>query len=122
MQVNPYRYKDYPVLLQDKPVQAKDIARQFKENPLDAKKHYSEKRMLVEGVVKYNGPDMFGLPSLELSDSIHGETDALCVFNDESSIQNVQIGDTVTIQANFIGCAPDYGPTFKKCEIVERRS
>lgn len=77
--------------------------------------------MNIEGVVTFAGPDMFGLPSLELSDSTSGSNDALCVFNEESSIAGVHVGDTVTILANFIDCVPDYGPTFKKCEIVDQK-
>lgn len=118
MQPNPYRFKDYPEMEQDRPLPVKDIAQEFKENSDAARRRYSRKRLYIEGVVTYAGPDMFGLPSLELSDSAGGENAALCVFNEESSIRGLRVGDHVTILANFIDCVPEYGPTFKKCEIV----
>ena len=120
MKPNPYRFKDYPEMEQEKPALVGDIAAEFRDDHDSAMQHYSRKRMYIEGVVTYAGPDMFGLPSLELSDRANGENDALCVFNDESSIQDVLEGDTVTVLANFIDCVPDYGPTFKKCEIVDK--
>lgn len=119
MKVNPYRFKDYPSMDQDKPVMAKEIADEFRYDRSKAMEHYAEKRLYVKGVVSYAGPDMFGLPSLELSDSADGETMCLCVFNQNSSIANVNKGDTVTVLGNFIDCVPDYGPTFKKCEVTE---
>jgi hypothetical protein len=73
----------------------------------------------VQGVVRYNGPDMFGLPSLELSDRVDGPCDVLCVFNNEGPIKSFPEGSLVTIRSNYIDCAPDYGPTFKKCEVLE---
>lgn len=119
MQPNPYRFKNYPKMEQSKPLPVKKIAREFRENDRNARSRYSRKRLYFEGIVTYAGPDMFGLPSLELSDSVGGENDALCVFNDDSSIRNICVGDHVTILANFIDCVPEYGPTFKKCEIVK---
>ena len=119
MTPNPYRFKDYPEMEQDHPVAAKEIADEFRYDRTKAMDHYSEKRMYVKGVVSYAGPDMFGLPSLELSDNENGPTDCLCVFNQQSSIRNVQEGDSVTVQGNFIDCVPDYGPTFKKCVVTE---
>lgn len=120
MKPNPYRFKDYPTLKQEKPFQVKDIAMEFKENRNRAMERYEQKRMIIEGVVTYAGPDLFGLPSLELSDHAGGENEGLCVFNEESSIEGVHTGDTVTILANFIDCVPEYGPTFKKCEIISQ--
>lgn len=121
MKPNPYRFKDYPALEQDHPALVSDIARECREDRTKALKHYSNKRMIIEGTVTYAGSDMFGLPSLELSDRADGDNDSLCVFNEESSIAGVKVGDNVTVRANFIDCVPDYGPTFKKCEILERR-
>lgn len=117
---NPYRFKNYPELDQEEPVLAKDIAEEFRYDRTKAMDRYSEKRMYVKGVVSYAGPDMFGLPSLELSDTSDGPTDCLCVFNEESSIADVREGDTVTVHGNFIDDVPEYGPTFKKCVITDR--
>ena len=119
MKPNPYRFKDYPEMDQNTPVTAKEIADEFRYDRSEAMDRYSEKRLYVTGVVSYAGPDMFGLPSLELSDNAEGPTDCLCVFNEQSSISNIQEGDTVTVQGNFIDCVPDYGPTFKKCVVTE---
>lgn len=116
---NPYRFKDYPTLGQEKPVQAEDISKEFKLDRTTAMSHYSRKRMYVEGVVIYAGHDMYGLPSLELSDSIDGPIDCLCVFNKYSEIDGIKEGDRVTVLANFIDSVPKYGPTFKKCEVVK---
>ncbi len=113
---NPYRFKDYPMLDQDAPVSASDISEEFKVNPNAARKRYQEKRMYVEGVVTYSGPDIFGLPSLELSDRADGRTDCLCVF--ETPVDAYKKGDHVTVLGNFIDSVPKYGPLFKKCEVV----
>lgn len=115
---NPYRFKDYPMLDQDEPVLAKDLAQKLTDDYEEGLKKYSKKRMYVKGTVRYSGPDLYGLPSLELSDSGDGPIDCLCVF--ETPVNDYHKGDTVTVIGNFIGCAPKYGPTFKKCEVTDK--
>lgn len=116
---NPYRFKHYPEMVQDEPVSARRIADECRYDRSKVMQHYSEKRFYVRGIVSYAGPDLFRLPSLELSDAADGENESLCVFNEESSIQNIRKGDTVTVQGKFIDSVPEYGPTFKKCVVTE---
>lgn len=118
---HPARFMEYPSLEQDGPVAASSMAREFKTDSTGAEDRYHEKRLDVQGVVRYNGPDMFGLPSLELSDSADGPCDVLCVFNDEAPLRGIGEGSLVTVRGNYIGTAPQYGPTLKKCEVSARR-
>lgn len=118
---HPARFMDYSPLEQSGPVAASTMAQEFRTNENAAEERYHEKRLDVQGVVRYNGPDMFGLPSLELSDSEGGPCDVLCVFNDEQPIHGITEGTLVTVRGNYIGTAPQYGPTLKKCEVTARR-
>ena len=104
------------MLEQDEPVLAKDLAQELTDDYEEGLKKYSQKRMYVKGTVRYSGPDMYGLPSIELSDRADGPIDCVCVF--ETPVDEYQEGDTVTVIGNFTGCVPKYGPVFKKSEVV----
>lgn len=106
---------------QEAPVEASQIADEFRYDHAKAMDHYREKRLYVKGVVTCAGPDLFGLPSLELSNQADGPVDCLCVFNEKSAIAEIQKGDSVTVQGNFIDCVMEYGAAFKKCVVIAER-
>lgn len=79
---------------------------------------YQDKRLEVTGVVKTVGPDVHNKPSIELSDSVEGECYALCIFPSDDIYDNVSVGDTVTVKANFLVMTNWYGVVMKHSEMV----
>ena len=57
--------------------------------------------IVVSGVVVYKGPDIHGLPSLELSDKANGTSYVLCVFDSFDSINKISKGDNLTVSGKF---------------------
>lgn len=83
------------------PVQAKDLYFQFKESERDSVRAYGKNPIAVSGIVTYAGPDIHRLPSIELSDRKGGRTYVLCVFPSFDDIDDVAVGDTVTLSGIF---------------------
>lgn len=64
----------------DKTMNLKELHDAFENNESTALKKYGEKIVEIQGYVTYVGPDIYGLPSIELSDLKGGKTLALCVL------------------------------------------
>ena len=103
---------------QSAPFAAKALYDSFYEDQTLLEK-YTEKRMQVTGIVTKAGLDMHNLPSLELSDSVDGRTYALCISHEQSFIEGVQVGDTVTVEGNYLSMSTRLGVIFKYSERVE---
>ena len=67
-------------------------------------------RVNISGYAVKVGPDVFGLPSVEVSESKDGRARALCVlpFTDYLKLRHVHKGDTVVINGEVRGYVPEY--------------
>ena len=64
----------------------------------------------ISGYAVKVGPDVYGLPSVELSDTKGGRTSILCVlpFTDYLKLRHVSKGDKVTMKGEVRGYADEY--------------
>ena len=64
----------------------------------------------ISGYAVKVGPDVYGLPSVELSDTKGGKTRILCVlpFTDYLKLRHVSKGDEVTMKGEVRGYADEY--------------
>ena len=67
-------------------------------------------KVSISGYAVKVGPDVYGLPSVELSDTKGGKTRILCVlpFTDYLKLRHVSKGDKVTIKGEVRGYADEY--------------
>ena len=75
----------------------------------------------ISGYAVKVGPDVYGLPSVELSDTKGGKTRILCVlpFTDYLKLRHVSKGDKVTMKGEVRGYADEYDFVLvKQSEII----
>ena len=96
------------------PVDVKKIYDELLADYEAAKTKYFEKRIILTGVVAKVGPDVWGVPSLELSDRADGRCYGLIVFPSEEIYDTVRVGDTVNILGNILNIREPYGIVVKK--------
>ena len=67
-------------------------------------------KVKISGYAVKVGPDVYGLPSVELSDTKGGKTRILCVlpFTDYLKLRHVRKGDQVTMKGEVRGYADEY--------------
>ena len=67
-------------------------------------------KVSISGYAVKVGPDVYGLPSVELSEKKGGKTRILCVlpFTDYLKLRHVSKGDKVTIKGEVRGYADEY--------------
>ena len=103
----------------DQPVDVKEMYDELVADYDKAFPKYSEKRLTVTGIVSRIAPDVYGIPSLELSDSVDGRCYGLTVFFTDDIYDKVKVGDKVTILGNILNIREPYGTTIKKCELLK---
>ena len=99
------------------PLEAKQLYDAFKQN---AAEPYMGKQQIT-GIATYVGPDVYGLPSVELSESRDASGRVLCVlpFSDYLKLRKVKKGMTLTMEGNVLGFAEQYDiVVVKQCKIV----
>ena len=114
---------DYPAFEQAVPVEAEEIWRAFTEDYDAAVKKFTKRRIEVTGIVRRIGPDIHGLPSIEISDRADGRCFGLAVFTDEHANEieeKAAVGERVTVFGNLFRAFEPYGAVMKKCEIIFR--
>lgn len=118
--VKTFFIENFPLteLEQEEPYEIKTLCGEFQSDIGSAYEKYHAKRFEVTGVVKTVGPDVHNKPSIELSDSVDGECYALCIFPNDDIYDEVSVGDTVTVKANFLVMTNWYGVVMKYSEIV----
>lgn len=74
----------------------------------------------VRGVARYVGPDMFGLPAVELSDAANGPTLVLCVlpYGDFKKLEDVRKGEVATFSGDPRGKTREGVVVMKQCVRV----
>ena len=83
-------------------------------------KKYSGTRMQISGTAIKVEIDIHGLPSVQVSDTINGEIYILCVFNDNSILKEVERGNNVVIEGNYLLYHKDYRIVLKNCELIKK--
>lgn len=107
-----------PVMEQDMPFDVKTLCNEFEVNAEAFYSQYVDKRFEVTGIAKKIGPDIHNKPSIEISDSINGETYALVIFPTDEHYSKVNVGDKVVVCANYLVMSNRYGVVMKFSELV----
>lgn len=84
-------------------------------------KQYEMKTMLITGIAVKVGPDVYGLPSVEVASKEGEKCKTLCVlpFTDYLKLRKVSKCDRVVIQGEVRGYTNEYDlVVIKKCKIV----
>lgn len=77
-----------------------------------------DKRFEITGIAKKVGPDIHNKPSIEISDSVSGQTYALTIFPTDKHYSKVEVGDKVVVRANYLAMSNHYGTVMKYSELV----
>lgn len=107
-----------PMLIQSVPFDVKTLCDEFNADAKSFYEKYVDKRFCVTGVAKKVGPDIHNKPSIEISDSVNGQTYALVIFPTDDHYSKVTVGDTVTVCANYLVMSNLYGTVMKYSELV----
>ena len=107
-----------PLLAQKEPFYAKTLFDEFITNEDSFFAKYVDKRFEITGIAKKIGPDIHNKPSIEISDSINGQTYALVIFPTADHYNKVKVGDTVVVRANYLVMSNHYGTVMKYSELV----
>ncbi|MBD5234327.1 MAG: hypothetical protein HDS65_09160 [Bacteroidales bacterium] len=78
-------------------------------------------RVNISGYAVKVGPDVFGLPSVEVSERENGIARVLCVlpFSDYLKLRHVHKGDKVVINGEVRGYVPQYDIALMKQSKIE---
>lgn len=107
-----------PSLEQDAPFAAKALCDEFYADAESFYAKYVDKRFEVTGIAKKIGPDIHNKPSIEISDSVSGQTYVLVIFPTDDHYSKVEVGDNVTVRANYLVMSNHYGVVMKFSELV----
>lgn len=108
-----------PVLEQAAPFSVKTLCDEFKADADSFFSTYVDKRFEVTGIAKKVGPDIHNKPSIEISDSVNGQTYALVIFPTDEHYSKVKVGNRVTVRANYLVMSNHYGTVMKYSELTE---
>lgn len=106
------------ILEQEAPFDVKTLCDEFAADADRFYATYVDKRFEVTGIAKKVGPDIHNKPSIEISDSVSGQTYALVIFPTDDHYSKVEVGDTVTVCANYLVMSNHYGTVMKFSELV----
>ncbi len=96
-----------------------DLYNEFQADPEAATSKYSGKSIVSTGVVIRTGPDIHGTPSIELSDTEGGNLYAVYVMGSFDQLNEVSVGETVTIKGNFhVFSTSEWGVVMKQGEVL----
>lgn len=107
-----------PILAQDTPFDVKILCDEFTADAESFYAKYVDKRFEVTGIAKNVGPDIHNKPSIEISDSVSGQTYALLIFPTDDHYSKVEVGDKVVVRANYLVMSNHYGTVMKFSELV----
>ena len=107
-----------PILAQEAPFDVKTLCDEFRADAESFYTKYVDMRFEVKGTAKKVGPDIHNKPSIELADSVSGQTCALVIFPTDDHYSKVGVGDTVVVRANYLVMSNQYGLVMKFSELV----
>lgn len=90
---------------QDTVISAKELYDEFKKDEDATTNKYRKTTITIKGIVVFVGPDVYALPSVELSEIKGGKSRILCVlpFSDYLKLRKVSKGDEVVITGEVRG-------------------
>ncbi len=98
-----------------------ELYHEFRQDVAGVSRKYNNADITVQGVVIRTGPDIHGTPSIELSDTAGGTLYVLVVVNSFGQLNEVSIGETVTMKGNFhIFSSGNWGVVLKQGEILKK--
>lgn len=105
-------------------IPVKELQDVFMNDRTKAEKLYKNKIVTLKGVVVYVGPDVYGLPSIELSDKKDGAPMALCVLpvSDYLKLRKFSKGQTLVIKGEARDLYKESILIVKDCKIVDEKS
>lgn len=91
-------------------ISAVELHDAFRADADEATKKYGMKTMYITGVAVKVGPDVYGLPSVEVASKDGEKCKALCVlpFTDYLKLRKVSKHDQVVMQGEVRGLASEY--------------
>lgn len=91
-------------------ISAVELYDAFRADKDQALKKYGNQTLLITGVAVKVGPDVYGLPSVEVAGKAGESCKALCVlpFTDYLKLRKVSKRDQVTMQGEVRGYAEEY--------------
>lgn len=107
-----------PHLEQDAPFHVKKLYDEFFADADSFLEKYVDRRFEVTGIARKIGPDIHNKPSIEISDSMDGQTYALVIFPTEEHYSKVEVGDMVIVCANYLVMSNHYGMVMKYSKLV----
>lgn len=102
-------------------ISATELYQAFVDDNKAAEKKYGMKTMTITGVAVKVGPDVYGLPSVEVAEKEGDTCKALCVlpFTDYLKLRHVKKTDRVEIVGEIRGFAAEYDlVVVKQCKIA----
>ncbi|MCD8043011.1 MAG: OB-fold putative lipoprotein [Tannerellaceae bacterium] len=106
----------------DSIIAAKELYDAFKRDEAGATKKYGKQIITIKGYAVFVGPDVYALPSVELSEKKGGKSRILCVlpFSDYLKLRKVSKGDEITFTGEVRGYYEKGDQVvLKQCQIVE---
>lgn len=102
-------------------ISAIELYNAYTKNAKKATEQYGMKTILITGIAVKVGPDVYGLPSVEVASKDGESCKALCVlpFTDYLKLRKVSKRDRVVIQGEIRGYADKYDlVVVKQCKII----
>ena len=99
-------------------IEAKALYDVFKQG----KGEQHKKRMQISGIATSVGPDVYALPSVELSETKEASGRVLCVlpFGDYLKLRKVSKKDRVVMEGSVLGFSDEHDiVVVKQCKIIE---
>lgn len=96
----------------------------FKKDAEAATTQYAKKTLKISGIAVYVGPDVYTLPSVELSGKKGEKGKILCVlpFSDYLKLRKVSKGNEMLIKGEIRGYSEKHDVVVvKECEIIENK-
>lgn len=102
-------------------IPVKELRDAFINDRSKAEKLYKNKIVTMQGVVVYVGPDIYALPSIELSDKKDGASMALCVLpvSDYLKLRKYSKGQTLVITGEARDLYKESILIVKECKTIQ---
>lgn len=113
--------KDLRIMNTKEILPVKELQHAFMNDRPKAEKLYKNKIVTITGVVVYVGPDVYALPSIEISDKKDGASMALCVLpvSDYLKLRKYSKGQTLVITGEARDLFKESIVIVKECTVVE---
>ncbi|OXA77408.1 tRNA_anti-like [Flavobacterium aquidurense] len=102
-------------------IPVKELQDAFVNDRSKAEKLYKNKKVTLKGIAVYVGPDIYALPSIELSDKKDGASMALCVLpvSDYLKLRKFSKGQTLVITGEARDLYKESILVVKECQIIQ---